>query len=152
MRKVGSIAVLVALALPHDVQQAIVKKFPRFAYVPTRLPDGNRYSSYSFDQSGFRVLFRRAGHSHAELQYSGDDLRLRKSYTSVPPVCSRLPGPTKTFTANGVEVAWTVDAGGDYAWRCFDNHIDITAGAATRADQVSTGAMVQILAHLERLS
>jgi hypothetical protein len=166
VRHAGRILALVALAaaaascgsgssdspvLPHNVQRAIVKKFPRLAYVPTRLPAGYHYAGHYFGRTGFDPYFSKEGHGPGQLDYAVGPL---KSYTGVPLSCASLPGATKTFTLNGVKVSWTANGGGDYAWRCFDNLFDVSAGRNTAAPtaEVSTAAMVQILAYLKRIS
>jgi hypothetical protein len=138
-------------AVPHNVQDATAKNFPQFAYVPTRLPAGYHYAGHSFSPTGFDLYFSKRGHGPGQLDYAVGPL---KSYTGLTLSCAKLPGATKTFTVNGVKVSWTANGGGDYTRRCFNNRFDVTAGRnpAAPTAEVSTSAMVQILAYLKRIS
>jgi hypothetical protein len=95
--------------MPVSVQRAIAHRFPQFAYLPSRLPPGLRYTSYDGIRGfEFTVWFSsRSGRTPA-LQYG-----------VLAADCAAQPSPMQSFTVNGVDVSWTGDYTNQRAWRCI---------------------------------
>jgi hypothetical protein len=94
--------------VPVSVQRAIARRFPPFAYVPSRLPHGLQYTSYD-GVRGFefdRWFSSRSG-STAALEYS-----------VVAADCATQASPMQSFTVNGIDVSWSGDYTDQRAWRC----------------------------------
>jgi hypothetical protein len=94
--------------VPVSVQRAIAHRFPQFAYLPSLLPSGLRYTSYDGIRGfEFTVWFgSRSGRTPA-LEYS-----------VLAADCAAQATPMQSFTVNGVDVSWTGDYTNQRAWRC----------------------------------
>jgi hypothetical protein len=104
-----------SFVVPGGVQQAIVNDYPQFAYLPTRLPRGLRYTSYEGVHGfEFNMWFGSQGGSTAALDYS-----------VVVADCEAQAPPMQSFTVNGVDISWSGDFTNQRAWRC------ITGGRAS---------------------
>lgn len=93
--------------VPVLVQQAIVRRTPQLAYVPTRIPIGYRYLKWrwSQDAGALRVWFRNKG---------GKEI----VFTSTWQYGACAAGKEKTFQLAGNKVYWSNQTGEQQAWRC----------------------------------
>ena len=111
--------------IPLRVQRAIARRFPQFAYVPTRLPRGLHYTSYDgvrgFD---FDIWFSNRSGTPGALEYGVTDAD-----------CAEQPSPMQSFTVNGVDISWAGDFTNQRAWRC------VTRGRASVLVSASRSVM-----------
>lgn len=128
--KPGNPEATYAAVFPKALQRQIVSETPQLAYLPTRLPNGLRYSRYIPQGSGDFVLQFKGPYGPDELAFSVQKAR-----------CYRPPA-IRTFRVNGVRVVWGGTPDEQEAWRCITRHhvpLFVSADGPTfGADQVDT--------------
>jgi hypothetical protein len=118
-------------ALSNNLQRAVVKTLPRFAYVPTRLPAGYHYSDYTLSRYGFDAWFSKAGETPNQLGY----------HVVVKARCAAMGSAMHSFTMNGVTVSWSATYEDQQAWRCVTrDHVPfvVSASRSIAGDDVLT--------------
>lgn len=109
--------------VPPKVERAIARHYRQFAYLPTRLPRGLHYTSYS----GIRGF---------EFTISFDGTRVPSlQYVATLASCGAQSSAMDTFELNGVNVAWTGTWTDQRAWRCVTHNGHSVVLSASRSIQ-----------------
>ena len=118
MRRSVLLAVALALVLaatataatpvvPVHSQQALKKKLPSLAYIPTRVGSGFRYYKWTTTtRPALRIWFR-------------DKAAREITFIATFQTGACAAGKEKTFQLDGNKVYWSHTANGQQAWRCL---------------------------------
>lgn len=109
--------------VPPKVRRAIARHYRQFAYLPTRVPSGLQYTSYSGIR-GFEFTISFDGTHAPSLQYE-----------AMLASCSTQGSPTHSFEVNGVDVLWTGTYTDQRAWRCITHNGNSVVVSASRSVQ-----------------
>ena len=121
-----------AVTFPETLQQQILDVGPEFAFLPTQLPSGVKYSGFMPAAPGFHLNFA-GGHGQDELSFS-----VYPAEMAYPDACDPPPSSARGVGAdrvNGYQVIWENDSEGEAAYRCvtYENRKIILQADALRA-------------------
>jgi hypothetical protein len=114
-----------SFVVPARVQRSIAHHYRQLDYLPTRLPRGLHYTSYS-GVRGFQFTIWFSGLRAPSLQYG----------VTVAD-CGAQGSPMHTFTVNGLQISWSGSYTEQQAWRCVtrgQTTLTVSAGRSVEGD------------------